>query len=139
MVHPWTEREFANGMSYGVSFGGYDIRTKQGAVLQPGDCTLLSSIEHLWLPNTIMARVADKSTWARRFITVQNTVIECGWRGHLTLEVVNHSREMVEIEAGDPIAQLLFEQMVASPERTYAGRYQDQPDEPVPALREVRA
>ena len=34
-----------------------------------------------------MGIVHDKSTWARRGLVVQNTVIEPGWHGYLTIEV----------------------------------------------------
>ncbi|MBP30468.1 dCTP deaminase [Methylobacterium sp.] len=131
VVEPFIERTPINGMSAGLSCAGYDIRTKQGVTLAHGQFALLSSIEHFWMPNDVIGRVADKSTWARRGIAVQNTVIEPGWRGWLTLEVSNHGRLPISIQAGDPIAQIVFEQMMAPPERPYDGKYQDQADRPV--------
>lgn len=139
VLAPWSERTVQSGMSYGLSCAGFDIRSKQAATLEPGGCALLSSVEHFWMPDDLLARVADKSTWARRFICVQNTVIEPGWRGWLTLEVTNHGQHAAEIRAGDPIAQILFERMAAAAERPYRSKYQDQADMPVPALQEVRS
>jgi dCTP deaminase len=134
VVEPWIERAPVNGMTAGLSCAGYDIRSKEGWMLAPGSFVLVSSVEHFWMPNDLVGRVADKSTWARRGLAVQNTVIEPGWRGWLTLEVTNHGPGPLHIHAGDPIAQIIFEQMLAPPEKPYAGRYQDQADEPVPAL-----
>jgi dCTP deaminase len=38
-----------------------------------------------------MGIVHDKSTWARRGLVVQNTVIEPGWHGYqTTIELTNH-------------------------------------------------
>jgi len=135
VVEPFIERTEVNGMTAGLSCAGYDIRTKQGVALAPGMFALLSTVEHFWMPRDVLGRVADKSTWARRGLAVQNTVIEPGWRGWLTLEVSNHGAGTLIIQAGDPIAQIIFEQMLAPPERSYVGRYQDQEDRPVEALR----
>lgn len=138
ILEPWSERGVANGMSFGLSCAGYDIRAKQNAVLDTGEFRLLSSIEHFWMPSDLVGIVHDKSTWARRGLAVQNTVIESGWKGHLTIEVTNHGRELLRIQPGDPIAQIIFHQMAAPPERTYAGgKYDNQPDRPVEAIREV--
>lgn len=139
VVEPFCERTVTNGLSGGLSHAGYDIRTKQRTKLAPGCFVLLSSIEHFWMPDDCIATVKDKSTWARRGLSVFNTVLEPGWIGNLTIEAVNHGHQVVEIQAGDPIAQIVFEQMAAPPERAYAGKYQNQADEPVPALREVCA
>ena len=136
VLEPWSERAVRNGMSFGLSCAGVDIRTKQGVVLPPGGFSLLSSVEHFHMPDDVIGIVHDKSTWARRGLAAQNTVIECGWRGWLTLEVSNHSPEVIEICEGDPIAQIIFHQMAAPPERAYQGKYQDQADRPVEALSE---
>lgn len=136
VLEPWSERTVQNGMSYGLSCAGYDIRTKQGVVLPPGGFSLLSSIEHFHMPDDVIGIVHDKSTWARRGLAAQNTVIESGWIGWLTLEVSNHSPDVIEIRAGDPIAQILFHQMAAPPEQVYRGKYHNQADRPVGAISE---
>lgn len=139
VVEPWSERSIQNGMSYGLSCAGYDVRSKQPVLLQPDEFFLLSTVEHFWMPDNLIATVKDKSTWARRGLSVFNTIIEPGWRGWLTIEVVNHSREPVKVCAGDPIAQVVFETMLAPAERPYKGKYQDQADRPVVALAEVQS
>lgn len=133
ILTPWNERSKASGMSYGLSCAGYDIRSKQGATLAPGQFVLLSSVENFVMPDDVIGIVHDKSTWARRGLSVFNTVIESSWTGWLTIEAVNHGAESLKIHEGDPIAQIIFHQMAAPPERGYSGRYQNQTDEPVPA------
>lgn len=135
VVEPFIERTPINGMTGGLSFAGYDIRAKQGVMMRPGDFKLLSSVEHFHMPADLVGRVMDKSTWARRGLAVQTTLIEPGWSGWLTIEVTNHGDGSIRIEAGDPIAQIVFERMEAPPERAYSGRYQSQPDRPVKAIR----
>lgn len=154
VLEPWSERTRRNGMSFGLSTAGYDIRCDQTVTLgagtgwrsvwsalrfrltgkgNPNSFSLLSSIEHFVMPDDVMAIVHDKSTWAREGLTVQNTVIEPGWHGFLTLEVNNQSGKDVTIRAGDPIAQIVFHQLNARPQHTYAGKYQGQSAGPVAA------
>jgi dCTP deaminase len=54
-------------------------------------------------------------------LTVQNTVIEPGWRGYLTLELTNHGPNRLEIPAGSPIAQIIFEMLDEPTEQPYRG------------------
>ena len=50
----------------------------------------------------------DKSSYARLGICVQNTVLEAGWEGIITLEISNHGPGMVRLLPGFGIAQVLF-------------------------------
>lgn len=135
---PFEERTVSpSGMSYGLSHAGYDVRIDQGFIMWPGRCVLASTVEHFTMPDDCVGMVSDKSTWARRFVTVQNTVIEPGWRGYLTLELVNHGFRFRRIRKGDPIAQILLVKMTRPTDRPYAGKYQDQKRGPQPPLRET--
>jgi dCTP deaminase len=131
---PFHERTVANGMTFGLGPAGYDVRIREPLYLYPRDYVLASTIEHFDMPPDLLGRVMDKSSWARRGITVQNTCIEPGWCGWLTLEIANHSRQPVEIPAGAPIAQIILELLDEPTEAPYSGRYQCQPARPVPAI-----
>lgn len=136
-----------NNISYGLSEAGYDIRIKQEIVfakgftiprlvLRDGDLTsgrfvLASSIEEFRMPRDLVGVVHDKSTWARRGLSVFNTVIESGWNGWLTLELVYHGDDELTIPAGSGIAQVLFHRTTCDTQ--YSGKYQNQPNEPVEA------
>jgi dCTP deaminase len=136
-----------NGVSHGLSEAGYDIRIKQdltfhrlyddmqvtmGANKRSSRFALASSIEEFHMPSNLVGVVHDKSTWARRGIGVFNTVIEPGWEGFLTLEIVYHGDETLFIPAGSGIAQVLFSEV--SNRAQYSGKYQCQADEPVAAI-----
>lgn len=131
--------------SHGLSEAGYDIRIKQDIKFYPrnkafavddalmdGHFTLASAIEEFQMPADMVGVVHDKSTWARNGLSVFNTVIEPGWQGFLTLELIYHGREELHIPAGSGIAQVLFHNtaVVAS----YDGKYQNQADKPVEAI-----
>lgn len=139
-----------NGVTYGLSEAGYDIRIKQRVCFAciggtrvvhvgdavsgettPGRFALASAIEEFQMPNDLVGIVHDKSSWARRGLSVFNTVIEPGWKGFLTLELVYHGDQDLIIPAGSGIAQVVFHR--TAEKRPYTGRYQNQEDKPVPA------
>jgi dCTP deaminase len=128
-----TEIERAGkNFSFGASAAGYDVRIEfdstervMQACLEPGGFILASTIERFAMPNDVVGFVHDKSSWARVGLAVQNTVIEPGWRGFLTLEITNHSDREITILRGDPIAQIVFAR-VEGDVVPYDGKYQDQ-------------
>lgn len=126
LLTPFVERSVAHGMSYGLSHAGYDVRIAEDVVLYPGDFALASTYERFAMPTDLLAFVHDKSTWARRGLSLFNTVIEPGWTGYLTLELVNNSRQTLRIEAGMPIAQILFALTDLPVDKPYAGKFQNQ-------------
>lgn len=139
--------------SHGLTEAGYDIRIKQdilfttrfnGAYREPvvvvshpdgtkethvGKFTLASAIEEFDVGRYLVGVVHDKSTWARHGLSVFNTVIEPGWQGFLTLELVYHGQKDLMIPAGSGIAQVLFHKIANA--AMYKGKYQGQEDKPV--------
>lgn len=120
------------GVSFGLGEAGYDIRIKQTVTLHGfSRFSLASAIEEFDMPKGLCAVVHDKSSWARRGLSVFNTVIEPGWKGFLTLELVYHRWWPLTIPAGSGIAQVMFHAL-QNP-AAYDGKYQNQPDRPVAA------
>ncbi len=141
-------KERLHGVSHGLAEAGYDIRIKQSVAFFPGlslgsihidhgdtrkiedgNFCLASAMEEFDMPNTLVGIVHDKSSWARQGLSVFNTVIEPGWQGFLTLELVYHGRKPLIIPAGAGIAQVIFHK-VAVPAQ-YVGKFQNQEDRPV--------
>lgn len=142
-----------HGVSYGLGEAGYDIRISQDILFTTsiyrderssnrivtvdgrshlGRFTLASAMEEFKMPNYLAAVVHDKSTWARKRLSVFNTVIEPGWCGFLTLELVYHGEDDLHIPAGSGIAQVIFSE-VSNP-CAYTGKYQNQENKPIPAI-----
>lgn len=138
MVEPFHERTVSAGMTFGLGPAGYDVRIKQRLTLMRGQFALASTVERFAMPTDVLAKVADKSTWARRGLAVQNTIIEPAWCGYLTLELTNHGHTPIDIEAGSPIAQIIFHQLLEPTELQYSGKYQNQADKPVSAIMEAK-
>lgn len=146
-----TTKQRLHGVSYGLSEAGYDIRLAQTVTFSPslhgnmhqsvnsGPITLsrfalASAQEYFQMPDDLIGRVCDKSTWARKGVSVFNTVIEPGWKGYLTLELVYHGDDFLELPAGAGIAQVLFSEIKLT--KAYTGKYQDQDNRPVASIME---
>jgi dCTP deaminase len=128
-----TTKERSNGISYGLSEAGYDLRIKQDVLLHPFKrFALASTVERFKMPKYLVGVVHDKSTWARQGLSVFNTLVEPNWEGWLTLELVYHGWKPLRIKAGTGIAQILFHEIKS--EASYNGKYQRQSDRPVPAI-----
>ena len=142
-------KERLHGVSHGLGEAGYDIRIKQevrfqpqnavkparvfvDADYQPGSFCIASAIAEFDRPKDLVGIVHDKSTWARRGLSVFNTVIEPGWKGFLTLELVYHGYRELVIPAGCGIAQVIFHRTAVK--ASYDGKYQNQADKPVEAI-----
>ena len=141
------------GTSYGLSEAGYDLRIKQQIqfikspfgdrviVTEPsgeeetffGCFCLASTVERFQMPSFLVAEIKDKSTWARRGLSVFNTVVEPKWEGWLTLELVYHGQTDLTIPAGCGIAQALFSQLAEKADYGI-GKYQNAGNFPQPAL-----
>lgn len=153
MITPFHERTVANGKTFGLGAAGYDVRVefKVGTMhrfsalrhsywdgfYEPGHRFLLASTtERFIMPDNVMGIVHDKSSWARKGLTVQNTVIEPGWAGFLTLELTYHGEDELVVCYGDPIAQIVFHLLDAITEQPYGGKYQNQERGPQEAIDE---
>lgn len=147
MITPFVERSVHGGKSFGLSVAGYDIRVakflRNGVTIeepirmQNGDFILASSVERIKMPNDLLCIVHDKSSWAREGLALQNTVLEPGWEGFITLELSFHRpAHRIVVSPGDPIAQLIFHKLDQPAEKPYDGKYQNQADMPVEAINE---
>ena len=162
--HMISEKKKFDGCSYGMSEAGYDIRIAEDINFYPqqqkwlglrtipakiirwgknaewqdptiqGNFCLASTLEEFHMPDNLVGIVHDKSTWARRGLSVFNTVIEPGWSGFLTLELVFNGNEPIKIASGTGIAQVIFHQAIQSAH--YDGKYQNAKAGPQPAIEE---
>lgn len=136
VIAPFCERTVSCGMTYGVGPAGYDVRIAGEVTLLPQEFALAVTVERFDIPANVIAFVHDKSTWARRGLSLFNTVIEPGWNGFLTLELVNNGNDPIWVPDGAPIAQIIFMRLEEPAANPYAGKYQDQPHYPVAAIME---
>ncbi len=86
------------------------IGPEEPFVIHPGEFCLGRTLEHVELPDDIVARIEGKSSLGRLGLIVHATAGFCdpGWKGTLTLELNNLTRVPIRLYAGLPIAQLSF-------------------------------
>ncbi|MFQ5826824.1 MAG: dCTP deaminase [Dehalococcoidia bacterium] len=101
--------------------------------LQPGEFVLGSTLEHVGLPDDLVARLEGKSSLGRVGLLVHSTAgyVDPGWRGRLTLELSNVSKLPILLYPGMKISQISFLRLSTPAERPYGSpglgsKYQDQ-------------
>jgi deoxycytidine triphosphate deaminase len=161
MILPFSpKKRVINGLSAGLSGHSYDLTIADDLVLgvHPGfvieqhilyqgfdnvhdlqlrlknnrdPYSLSFAAEYLRLPAHVGAYVKDKSSRARTFLSVFNTLTDAGFYGYLTLELVNHSREPIIFKKGDPVCQIVFHRLDEPTRLPYVGKYLGQEAAPV--------
>lgn len=135
-VTPFVDRSKFPGteLTYGLGPAGYDIRSGSDLKIQVRSFILGVSLEEFDMPFDVQGVIHDKSTWARKGISVFNTIIDPGWKGFLTLEITNHGPRRITIKKGMPIAQVIFHRLERPTSMPYSGKYQNQGPEPQEAI-----
>ena len=102
--------------------------------LGPHQSALATTLEKVEVPSFALGFVQGKSTYMRCGLLVNTTPLEPGWRGHLTMNLVNTSGAYVPLYIGEGIAQMYFVRGDRPCETSYdkrGGKYQDSPADPV--------
>jgi dCTP deaminase len=97
---------------------------KQHDGRSPGMFYLGCTKEVLELPDDLMAFVELRSSWARQGFFLPPTIVDAGFKGNLTLEILalgTHPRNAV----GERFAHLIFAK-TTSPCEMYTGKYTNQ-------------
>lgn len=125
--------------SYDLTLGDVQVGRIEGTpwIIGRQAFVLASTRERVELPDWLAATVSGKSTWGRRGLAVHVTAghVDPGFRGQITLEMVNHSDLLIPLVSGMPIAQLVFTRLDQPAEHPYQGRYQDQMGVTPPIIR----
>ena len=90
-------------------------------MLHPGEFVLGCTLEHIEIPNDLVARIEGKSSLGRIGLLIHSTAgyVDPGWTGRLTLELSNISRLPMALYPGMKIGQISFTQMTSPAERPY--------------------
>ena len=103
----------------------YEVLKGESFIIMPGERVLLNTMEFIRLPDDIMAFVNLRSTFARLGILAPPTIVDAGFEGNITIEVVGGSFP-VKVHAGDRFAHLIFARLLTPVEKPYIGDYQGQ-------------
>lgn len=90
-------------------------------VLHPNDLVLGSTLEYISLPEDVFAYVLSRSSWGRLGLLIATaTAVNPGYKGCLTLELINLGEVPIVVYPGLPVAQLIFHPAQGG---KYEGRY----------------
>jgi dCTP deaminase len=116
-----------------------EVNEDEPFILHPGEFVLGQTLEHVSLPDDLVARLEGKSSLGRLGLLIHSTAgfVDAGFSGNLTLELSNVANLPVTIYQGMPIGQISFMRMDGPVERPYGSRekgskYQGQA-EPTPS------
>jgi deoxycytidine triphosphate deaminase len=105
-------------------------------LLKPGECALACSSQPIHMPLGYIGFVQTKGTLARLFVAAHcsDAQIEPGFKGKVTLELMNQSPFEIIIPVGSNIAQIYVMRCSTDNSKAYDGKYQncDIPTLPLP-------
>jgi len=90
-------------------------------VIPPRNFVLLTTLEYIKLPENIVGLCNLRSTLARLGLSVPPTVVDAGFEGTLTIEVVNNSPNTIVLKTGIRFLHLVL--VEAKGGAKYLGRY----------------
>ncbi len=103
----------------------YVIEKGDSFIINPGERVLLTTLEYIKLPDDLMAFVNLRSTFARLGIMAPPTIVDAGFEGNLTIEIVGGTFP-VKLYVGDRFLHLIFSRLTSPVEKPYSGEYQGQ-------------
>ena len=95
--------------------------------LHPGHFMLAATLEYLRLPDDLGAYVLGRSSWGRVGLIVATAImVQPGFKGCLTLELVNDGDSPIKLYPGARIAQLAVHRLTGPTEHPYGpkGKYE---------------
>ncbi len=101
-------------------------KKKEVLLLKPKTQVLLSTIEHIELPDHIIGFVELRSTWARHGLVMPPTIIDAGFKGTITLEVYNSAPYAIAIKPKVRFAHVIFAATMNKVKNAYSGSYLNQ-------------
>ena len=105
-----------------------EVEQKQEYILHPDYFSAFKfclgcTRETLKLPDDLMAFVELRSTWARNGLIIPPTIVDAGFPGNLTLEIL--PCQDLKVPYGERFAHLIFSRLT-SPSEPYRGKYSGQ-------------
>jgi deoxycytidine triphosphate deaminase len=97
------------------------LKSHDYLTLNPGDIILTETLEKIELPNFLSAALKGRSSFARLGISIHCTgdYINPGYKGHMPIQIINHSPIPVKIYPYLKLAQLVFYRLTSKPDIDY--------------------
>jgi len=112
----------------------YEIVNSNEIVIQPHEHILMTTLENIELSNNVIGFVNLRSTYARLGLFIPPTIVDAGFKGQLTIEIVG-SEFPIKLESGQRFLHLIFARTLSPVERPYNGKYQGQENVTLPRFK----
>jgi dCTP deaminase len=104
-------------------------KEKPSYKIQPGQMVGVISLEKIEMPLNLCGRFGIRSSYARFGINAFGGLqLDPGWRGRLTMNLLNVGPEPVTVKMNDALFSVEFERLDEPAETPYSGPFQDQDD-----------
>ena len=95
---------------------GLDLKCgeRHGVTLAPGERRLVDTGVKVAIPAGYVGLVHPRSGWAHKYgITVNNApgTVDAGYTGNIKVNLINHGQDVVSIDCGERIAQLIIQRV----------------------------
>lgn len=92
--------------------------------LHPHELVLAGTLEHFRLPTDVAATVTSRSQWGRAGLVIATaTAVHPGFRGSITLELLNLGEVPLALYPGTSVAQIVFYECIGG--KPYSGEMSD--------------
>ncbi len=95
-------------------------------VIRGHEQVLLSTYEYLEMPDDVVGFVELRSTWARHGLSMPPTIIDAGFKGTVTLEVINNAPYGIMLRPKQRFAHVIFVKTNSRVTNAYSGQYSGQ-------------
>jgi len=106
-------------------------------VLEPNTRYLLHTLEYIAVPPELMGFVELRSTFARLGIMMPPTIIDGGFEGQLTIEILSTSFPL-KLTVGVRFLHVVFAKLTTPITKPYRGKYQGQRGVTLPKMRSIK-
>jgi len=113
-----------------------EIIAPAGLLLKPGEAVLACSLGEYHMPMGYFGQVQTKGSLARLFVTahLSDPQVDPGFRGRITLEMVNTGPFSIRLQTNANIAQLYIWKCSTGNGTPYSGRYNGASEPTLPRL-----
>lgn len=113
----------------------YECSESEEFILRPNKRYLLHTLEYVSLPPELMGFVELRSTFARLGLMIPPTIIDGGFEGQITIEVLSTSFP-INLRAGIRFLHVVFSKLTTPVSKPYRGKYQGQRGVKLPVLKD---
>ncbi len=103
----------------------YQREKGESFIIKPHEKVLVCTAEYIELPLDLMGFMELRSTFARCGLILPPTILDGGFSGNVTVEVMGSSFP-IKLYAGDRFAHAVFVKLASPIGKPYSGKYQGQ-------------